>query len=106
MARYRQDSKTGKLIQISGAKSIETGGIIVKDFDAFLSPVDGKVIRNQRELDAHNKTNNVVDSREFSAEHFEAAEKKRGKVFRGERTVRENFERKQEIDSVIRGLER
>lgn len=36
-------------------------GFVTGKFDAFVSPVDGSVIRNQRELLAHNDRNQVVN---------------------------------------------
>lgn len=103
MARWRQCRKTGKLIPIDeAAVKAEGNNFVVKGkFDAYCSPVDGTVIRNAKDLEEHNKRNDVVLMDEFGTDHWKSKAKEREKFFKGEHTTREVFERKQQINSII-----
>ena len=107
MARWRQDRTTGKMIPIdeSAVKHNEQHEIIIKGFDAFKSPVDNCIISTQKQLDAHNKRHNVVDSREFTQTYYEGKAKEREKALKGETTTRETFNRKVEMNRTIEGLQ-
>lgn len=107
MPRWRQDSKTGKLIPIDEAAKRHSGGIFVRpEVDPFVSPVDGTVIDSRRKLEEHNKRNNVVSSSEFSPEYYARKAEERARVFRGEHTPQESFRRKQEIYELLVRAER
>ena len=109
MPRWRQCSKTGNLIPIDHSAVVSDAkkdGVIIKgNFEAFVSPIDGKVISNQKRLEEHNRVHGVVDSREFSQEYYDRKAKERAKIYNGEHTVRESFERKVEINSIIERLQ-
>lgn len=103
--RWRQDKDTGEFIPVDAAavKADTQAGIIVRNVDPFVSPVDGTVIRNHRELQEHNIRNNVVSASEFSPEFLAKARKKREDFFAGKHTKKEEFARKSEIyERIIR----
>lgn len=113
MARWRQvwDEEKQKhvLMPIDEAAAKRDGvhDVFVRgDFDAFVSPVDGAVIRNHRQLEEHNRRNNVVSSSEFSQDYYDRKAKERERVFKGEHTTAENFARKQQLNEIINQLER
>jgi len=98
----RIDGKKEKQV-FSGADS--GTGIFpgAKPFESFVSPVDGSVVRNHRELQDHNKRNGVVLSNEFTPEFYERKRKEREQVFSGERSREEVFRARQEIyESIVR----
>jgi hypothetical protein len=80
--------------------------IVRGNFDAFVSPVDGSLIRNHKELENHNKRNNVVNSAEFSPEFMERKRKERERVFTGERTKEQVRRDRMFINEVINRHER
>ena len=107
--RWIQDAKTGKLIPIDGAaisRDAASSGISVSNFDAFVSPVDGALIRNARELREHNRRNNVVNTAEFGTEFIERRTREREAAFQGKHSKEETFKRKQEIYDAITRAER
>lgn len=75
-------------------------GFVTGKFDAFVSPVDGSVIRNQRELQNHNERNGVVNIQDGYSED---------KVLKGDFSVKEEKldpnERKRDIAEAIHDLE-
>lgn len=46
------------------------GMVIRGKVEAFKSHVDGSIVTNKRELDAHNKRNDVIDVREWGNDQF------------------------------------
>ena len=64
MPRWRQDSKTGKMIPIDGAaRALEPKGAAIHGvFKPFISMVDGTEISTNKQLREHNKRNNVVNA--------------------------------------------
>jgi len=106
--RWRQDRHTGEFIPVdeAAAKADAKAGIIVRDIEPFVSPVDNTLIRNHRELEEHNRRNNVVSASEFSPEYLSAARKKRADFFAGKRSAKENLARKQELYETIVRAER
>lgn len=108
--RYRQVCIDGKYHLVpadEAARVREAGDVIVRgNFDAFVSPVDGTLVRNQRELEDHNKRNNVVNSSEFSPQWYEKKAKERAKLYSGERSRAEKQARGEEIHRIIERLER
>ena len=112
MARYRQvlDQKTGEYVLVpadEAAARREQIDIAVRgNFDAFVSPVDGSLIRNHRELEDHNRRNNVVNSAEFSPEFMERKRKERERVFTGERTSQQVQRDRMFIHEMINRAER
>lgn len=80
---YRWDKETGKMYLYK-----ETGGPgIPRDdlrFDGnFISPIDGKEIRNKTELHDHNQRHNVIQTTEGHNQDWDREEKKRERFFNG-----------------------
>jgi hypothetical protein len=63
--RYKQIN--GKFVEISG-NAAPHHHFIRNDIKAFVSPVDGSVIGSSKDLENHNKRNNVVLSEEYGNE--------------------------------------
>jgi hypothetical protein len=76
------------------------------DIQPFVSPVDGSVISDRKQLREHNARNNVVNSAEFGTQHWDEKRKERDRFYSGEHTRQESFARKQEIYNTITRLER
>jgi len=113
MPRYRQtwseEEQDYVLIKMGGptAPLGNDGNLhIRRDIDPFVSPVDGSTIRTQRDLDNHNKRNNVVSSSEFSPAFYERKAKERARLYSGEHTPAEKQARGEEIHRIIERLER
>jgi len=62
--RYRQDSETGKLVEIYQGNRIDIHAIGA-EFEPFLSPVDGTYIESRQALEEHNKRNHVRPAEEY-----------------------------------------
>lgn len=84
----------------------EPGHFVRGDIQSFVSPVDGSVITDRKQLREHNKRNGVVSADEFSQDFFDRKQKERDRTFTGERTRQETFERKREIYQNITDAER
>jgi hypothetical protein len=109
--RYRQDPLTGELIEISrsGASVAETGspGHIIKgSFDPYVSPIDGSIIRTQRDLDNHNKKHNVVLQAEFGDGYFEKKAQERVNFFQAKVGRKEQLERRRMFYEILTRAER
>ena len=108
--RWRQCAKTGKFIPVDDAARRRDGAgadIIVRGkFDSFVSPVDGSLIRNHRDLENHNKRNDVVNAAEFTPEFYAEKRKKRERLYKGELTRQESLQRKQQIYEIMTRMER
>jgi hypothetical protein len=66
--KWRQDAKTGKLIPIDATAIAQSGAYIQGDVQSFISPVDGSVITDRRQLREHNAKNGVVNFHEFDGQ--------------------------------------
>ena len=98
MARWRQDSKTGKLIPIDeAARRRDCSATVMGDIESFVSPVDGSVISDRRQLREHNKRNNVVSADEFTPEFYARKAKERADFYQGKRSPAEVLKSKQQI---------
>jgi len=105
MARYIQHPITYKLIPADEyVRPKEAGTAAVHgDIQSFVSPVDGSVITDRKQLREHNRKNNVVSADEFSPEHYAKKKQERDDFFQGRRSREETFNRKQEIyNNMIR----
>ena len=81
-------------------------GMIVRKVTAFKSHVDGSVVTNKKELDEHNKRNDVIDVREWGNNQFcdTDAKRKREEFYLG--TSKEaKKERIKTINESIQKLE-
>lgn len=65
MARYRQDSATGKLVLIDPSITVARHHFIQEDLKDFVSSVDGSIIGSHRDMRNHNRRNDVVTMEEF-----------------------------------------
>ena len=107
MARWRQDAETGKLVPIEeNHRRTDGGACIHGDIQAFVSPVDGTVISDRKQLREHNKRNNVVNTEEFSQSFWDKKAKERADFYNGVHTREETLVRKREIYENIMRLER
>jgi hypothetical protein len=105
--RWRQCAKTGEMIPIDeSAKRMGMGAAIHGDVTPFVSPVDGSIISDRRQLREHNLRNNVVNADEFTPEHYEAKAKERANFYQGKHSRGESLKRKQEIYETIIRAER
>lgn len=88
--RWRQvkNEETGKyeMVPVDESAARHDGHFIHGDIESFISPVDGSVITDRRQLDEHNRKHNVVNSSEFSPEFFERKQKEREAFFAGKRS--------------------
>ena len=107
MARWRQDSKTGKLIPIDEAAARRDAGVAIHGpIEPFVSPVDGSVISDRKQLREHNRRHNVVQTQEFNPEFLERKRAERERLYSGEHTKAEKLARRQEIYEAITRAER
>jgi hypothetical protein len=79
------------------ARQHSVGLAVHGDIQAFVSPVDGSIISDRKQLREHNKRNGVVSADEFTPEHYATKKKERDRVLNGEHTTQESFARKQEL---------
>lgn len=105
MARqsWVQDPKTGKLIpkeeyQREGSDSAYIQGPI----DSFVSPIDGRVIRDRKHLRDHNREHGVTNSADYSHEFMLKRSHDRVARMSGQ-TKQDVHERKQMIADQLRG---
>ena len=108
MARWRQAIVNGKseFIPIDESARKADGHYIQGDIESFVSPVDGSVISDRRQLEEHNRRNNVVNAGEFTPEHYEQKAKERANFYQSNHGRRETLKRKQEIYENIMRAER
>jgi hypothetical protein len=105
--RWRQCGKTGEFIPIDeSARREGVLGGIHGDIESFVSPVDGSIISDRKQLREHNKRNNVVNSDEFGTQHWDEKRKERDRFYTGQHTRAESLVRKQEIYETIIRAER
>ena len=109
--RYRQvwnkELQKSEFIPIdAAARNREALSAIHGDIQPFVSPVDGTVISDRKQLREHNKRNNVVNTQEFGTEHWEIKRKERERLYTGEHTPAEKLARKQELYEVFARAER
>ena len=100
--RWRQCAKTGEMIPIDEAARKQEGvgaasASVHGDIVSFVSPVDGTVISDRKQLREHNKRNNVVSADEFTPEFYAEKAKKRADFYQGKHTTAESLKRKQAI---------
>lgn len=87
-------------------RSRKAPGSIVRKVTAFKSHVDGSVVTNQKELDEHNRKNDVIDVREWGNDQFcnTTAKKEREEFYLGTST-KEKRARTATIHDSIQKLE-
>jgi len=103
MARWKQvwNKELGKSefipVDEAAARRDLSGASIHGDITPFVSPIDGSVISDRKQLREHNKRHNVVNTHEFGTEHWDIKRKERERFFNGEHTPQESLRRKQEL---------
>ena len=103
MARYKQvinEDGSSSFVEIQAAKR-HSGIAVHGDIEPFVSPVDGSVISDRKQLREHNLRNNVVNTAEFNPEFLERKQKERERLHSGEHTPQEKLARRQEINEII-----
>jgi hypothetical protein len=94
--RINEDG-TSRFDLAGGNKSPHSEAAIHGDIKSFVSPVDGSVISDRKQLREHNKRNNVVNYAEFEGTKQPVT---------GEHTPAQTYARKQELYEVLNRAER
>tara|TARA_R110000803_G_scaffold27833_5_gene64791 strand:- start:630 stop:959 length:330 start_codon:yes stop_codon:yes gene_type:complete len=92
--RYRQDSETGKLVEIIQQKPKAIHAIHV--MDPFVSHVDGSTIRNSQDLKNHNRQHNVSNDPDLLKEQ----------VARSNNRTHEVGTKKERVAHILDAIER
>ncbi len=95
--RYRQNPETLELVEITDGSGPTARVFIQGDIESFVSPVDGSVITDRAQLREHNKRNDVVNSAEFSKEHYERKAAERADHYNGTDHTVYGAKRKREL---------
>lgn len=99
MPRYRQvwNEEAGKseFIEIGQDSSSSQGAAVHGDIRPFVSPVDGSVISDRKQLREHNLRNNVVNYHEFDGQKAPKTDERQ-----------ESLKRKREIYERVIAAER
>jgi hypothetical protein len=104
MSKWIQHPLTNELIpRDEYVRPKEISHAIWNDLDSFVSPIDGSVITDRKQLAEHNKRHNVVSANNFSPEFQERKKAERHEAEHGKVAVRE---RKQEMYEVMMRQER
>jgi len=108
MARqsYVQCPETNKLIPREEYAAYKYGKstAAVHTFTERVSPIDGTVIRDARQLAAHNARHGVTDSRDYSQAHFDRKAYERKQTLNG-KSKQEKANRVNEIKRNIHRAE-
>jgi len=107
MPRYIQHPITNKLIPAEEYIRPRAGGHAIHgDIEPFVSPVDGTVISDRKQLAEHNKRHNVVNTQEFGTEHWERKAKERADLYEGRRSTQQVQRDREQIHEIIMRHER
>jgi len=110
MPRWRQTTNpaTGKseFVPIDHAARQQASANVHGDIESFVSPVDGSVISDRKQLREHNKRHGVVNAGEFSKEFYAEKAKERADFYEGRHSRKEELERKQQIHEILVRAER
>ena len=107
--RQKYNKATGKstFIPIDGSAAMhDAGAAIHGDIEPFVSPVDGTVISDRKQLREHNKRNDVVNSQEFSQQWLDKKAKERQDFFDGKLSRKETQARKEQLNETINRAEK
>jgi hypothetical protein len=97
---------TSRFDEVGTSPRVSRGAFISGDIESFVSPVDGTVISDRKQLREHNKRNNVVNTQEFSQDFLDQKRKERERHYTGEKTREETYARRCEVNEIINNLER
>lgn len=76
---YRRDAETGEFIPLeewyerNHVEETNAASMINRTFESFKSTIDGTIISDNRQLEAHNKRNKVTNINDYSEDHFAKA---------------------------------
>jgi hypothetical protein len=105
--RYIQHPITLKLVPADEYyRPKEASHAVFGDIESFVSPVDGAVITDRKQLREHNERNGVVSYSEYSPEFIEKQKKKREDFFDGKTSREDTLNRKQKIYELMTQAER
>ena len=106
MARWRQKilpDGTSEFVPVDDAARAQSSSAYVHgDIQSFVSPVDGSVISDRRQLAEHNKRHGVVSSNEFDNEFYDRKAEERARHYQGEVRERKQEIRQEIYDNMIR----
>jgi hypothetical protein len=88
---------TSRFDEVGTSPRVSSGAFIGGDIESFVSPVDGTIISDRKQLREHNKRNKVENIQEFEGVK---------KPVTGEHTSAQKLARKQEIYETIMRAER
>ena len=109
MPRYRQvinEDGSSTFVEIGTGRPTHNTAAIQGDIQPFVSPVDGSVISDRKQLREHNKRNNVVNTAEFSPEFLQRKREERERLYTGERTDSQIRKDRMAINDTIERLSR
>jgi hypothetical protein len=98
--RFVQDPETHKMVpaeDYQGRGSTEQYAAIHAGIDAFVSPIDGKVIDDRGKLREHNRRHGVTNSADYSNGYIEGRARNRNAA--GEKHLKET--RKRDVTHMI-----
>jgi hypothetical protein len=95
---------TSKFVPIDESAARHDHGVAIHgDIQPFRSPVDGSIISDRKQLEEHNKRNNVVSANEFTPEFYERKARERADFYEGKRSREQIRADRQEIyENMIR----
>ena len=109
MPRYKQifdkETQTSEFIEIGRSEQNLPGAAIHGDIQAFVSPVDGTIISDRKQLREHNTRNGVVNSAEFSQGWLDKKARERQDFFDGKLSKEEHRARKEDLNERINRAE-
>jgi hypothetical protein len=109
MPRYRQvinEDGSSTLVEIGTSRPANHSAAVQGDIEPFVSPVDGSVISDRKQLREHNRKHNVVNTAEFSTEFLERKRKERERLYTGDRTDSQIRKDRMAINDTIERLSR
>lgn len=111
MARWvqRWNEELGKsefIPRDEAAARRDSSAAIHGPIEAFVSPVDGSVISDRKQLREHNKRNGVVNFDEFGTDHWDNKRKERDRLYTGDRTKEQIRADRMQINEIINHHER
>jgi hypothetical protein len=94
---------TSRFDEVGTSPRVSSGAFIGGDIESFVSPIDGSVISDRKQLREHNKKHNVVNAAEFTPEFYAGKAKERADFYEGRTSRAETQERKEAIyETMIR----
>lgn len=109
MPRWRQvvnEDGTSRFVRIDEAKTRQRSHAIHGEISRFVSPIDGSVIDDRKQMREHCERHGVVPAQEFSADHYRQKAEERARFFTGESTRQETHQRRQQMWEIANRLER